>query len=131
MSMEILIQDHDGKKKIVLEVEPEDTFENVKAKMQDKEEIPADLCDLYHKDTLLQNETTVSGFGLQRGSNLLFVLSFEKMKAKMDKEKAEKAKKEDEERDKAEKAKKDETGPSHSGCPAMVSCITFNNSTLI
>ena len=122
--MEVLIQDFWGKNKFVLEVEPQWTIENVKAKMQEKKGIPAYMCELHHKDTLLTNETTVSGFALERGSELIFSLSFEEFQAKEQDlfEKAEEKKKEEaEEKNKAEKAKKDETGPSHSGCPAMVS----------
>ena len=121
--MEVQVQDFSGKKKFTLEVEPDDTFENVKAKIQEKEEIPSDLCELYHKDTLLENETTVSSFGLQNGSSLLFFLSFEKMKAKMDKEKSEeedeKAKKEAEEKTKM--AKNGQIDAHRSGNPALVS----------
>ena len=128
--MEVLIQDVWGKNKFVLEVEPQWTFENVKAKMQEKKGIPAYMCELHHKDTLLTNETTVSGFALERGSELLFSLSFEEFQAKEQvllSEKAEEKKKEEaEEKNKAEKAKKDETGPSHSGCPAMVSIYYLN-----
>ena len=125
--MEVLIQDFWGKNKFVLEVQPQWTFENVKAKMQEQKGIPAYMCDLYHKDTLLENENTVSGFALEKGSEVLFSLSFEKFQAK---EQAEEEK-EDEEKDKAEKAQKDETGPSHSGDPAMVSSVIFNTSPLM
>ena len=126
--MEVLIQDFWGKNKFVLEVQPQWTFENVKAKMQEQKGIPAYMCDLYHKDTLLENENTVSGFALESGSEVLFSLSFEKFQTKEQEallsEKAEE-KKEDEEKDKAEKAQKDEKGPSHSGDPAMVSSVIF------
>ena len=129
--MEVQIQDFFGENKFVLKVEPQWTFENVKAKMQEMKGIPAYMCDIYHKDTLLENESTVSGYALERGSEVLFSLSFEKFQAKEQvlSEKAEE-KKEDEEKDKAEKAQKDETGHSHSGDPAMVSSI-FNTSPLM
>ena len=125
--MEIQVQDFSGKKKFALQVENEDTFENVKAKIQNKEEIPSELCELYHNDTLLDNESTVSDFGLENGSSLIFLLSFEKMKAKLDKEKAEekaaeaaeKAKKEAKE--KAETAKIGQMDNHRSGNPALVS----------
>ena len=105
------------KKKFALQVEPDDTFENVKAKIQDLEEIPSDLCELYHNDTLLDNESTVSDLGLENGSSLLFFLSFEKVKAKMDKEKAKEKAGEG-----AEKAKTAQIGQnSWSGNPALVS----------
>ena len=80
--MEVLIQDFFGENKFVLKVEPQWTFENVKAKMQEMKGIPAYMCDIYHKDTLLENETTVGGFNLEFGSELLFILNFEKFKAK-------------------------------------------------
>ena len=130
--MEVQIQDFFGENKFVLKVEPQWTFENVKAKMQEMKGIPAYMCDIYHKDTLLENESTVSGYALERGSEVLFSLSFEKFQAKEQvlSEKAEE-KKEDEEKDKAEKAQKDETGPSHSGDPAMVSIVIFNTSPLM
>ena len=142
--MEVVIQDFWGKNKFVLEVQPQWTFENVKAKMQEQKGIPAYMCDLYHKDTLLENENTVSGFALESGSEVLFSLSFEKFQAKEqvllsekaeekreDENEAGKDKKEGEEKDKAEKAQKDETGPSHSGDPAMVSSVIFNTSPLM
>ena len=120
--MEVLIEDFTGQNKFVLEVEPNDTFENVKAKIQEKKGIPADIIDLYHKSTLLENESTVAGFGLQRGNTLNFFISFEKMKVKMDEEAlvSEKAKKEAEEKGK----KKAENVDDHrTGDPALVSFI--------
>ena len=93
--MEVQIEDFTGQNKFVLEVEPNETFENVKAKIQEKKQIPADIIDLYHKTTLLENESTVTDYGLQMGSSLNFFISFEKMKVKMDEEAlvSEKAKK--------------------------------------
>lgn len=120
--MEVLIEDFTGQNKFVLEVESNDTFENVKAKIQEKKQIPADIIDLYHKSALLENESTVAGFGLQRGNTLNFFISFEKMKVKMDEEAlvSEKAKKEAEEKDK----KKAENVDDHrTGDPALVSFI--------
>ena len=131
--MEVQIDDYTGQNKFVLEVEPNDTFENVKAKIQEKKQIPADIIDLYHKGTLLENESTVTGFRLERGSSLNFFISFEKMKAKMDEEAlvSEKAKKESEEKAKKDKKEAEEKGKKkaenvddhRSGDPALVSFI--------
>ena len=119
--MEVLIEDFTGQNKFVLEVESNDTFENVKAKIQEKKGIPADIIDLYHKSTLLENESTVDGFGLQSGNTLNFFISFEKMKVKMDEEAlvSEKAKKEAEET--TETAENGQMDDQRSGNPALVS----------
>ena len=128
--MEVQIEDFTGQNKFVLEVEPNDTFENIKAKIQETKQIPADIIDLYHKATLLENENTVTGFGLQSGSSLNFFISFEKMKVKMDEEAlvSEKAKKEAEEKAKndkkeAEEKDKKKADDHRTGDPALVSFI--------
>ena len=120
--MEIEIEDLYGNK-FNLVVEPENSVGNVKAKMQDKEGIPAELCDLFGKDRVnLDDSTILSDLEIESGSRFLFCLSHEKMKVrKAAEEKAEKDKKEAEE--KAEKDKDREKAHHRSGNPALVSFI--------
>ena len=120
--MEIEIEDLYGNK-FNLVVEPENSVGNVKAKMQDKEGIPAELCDLFGKDRVnLDDSTILSDLEIESGSRFLFCLSHEKMKVrKAAEEKAEKDKKEAEE--KAEKDKGGEKAHHRSGNPALVSFI--------
>ena len=128
--MEIEIEDLYGNK-FNLVVEPENSVGNVKAKMQDKEGIPAELCDLFGKDRVnLDDSTILSDLEIESGSRFLFCLSHEKMKVrKAAEEKAEKDKKEAEEKaekDKREAEEKDkgrEKTHHRSGNPAMVSFI--------
>ena len=117
--MEIEIEDLYGNK-FNLVVEPENTVGNVKAKMQDKEGIPAELCDLFGKDKVnLDDSTILSDLEIESGSRFLFCLSHEKMKVrKAAEEKAEKDKKEAEEKDKGK-----EKAHHRSGNPALVSFI--------
>lgn len=133
--MEIEILDLYGNK-FTVDVEPENSIENVKAKIQDKEGIQKELFDLFSKNSLLDDTVTLSDLGIQHGANLLYCLSYEKMKAQKAAENtlfessAEKKKKSEENNnekaEKAEKAEKEavEKANDHRcGNPALVSFL--------